>query len=236
MATEHQSDWHVCNHLRARNFSLQAASVVTSASNLALTRGSPSNIIFTGDTAGQILTFPDATDCLLDCHEFRIVNESTQKITIRDFDLNVLGEILPGATCRFCLADNTTSAGQWLHEKFMLSKVLFETDCVSGVSGDNFEEFFFNYLSLTGLPVKNEYATGLLNCINLVYTTKYEYINGTLEVWLDGRKLDWGLDYTENGTKDGFTILLNASDPNRLNIAPRNDETLTVAYCRRICF
>jgi hypothetical protein len=236
MAYEHKGDFHVCNHLRGRNFSLQAECITTSASVLQLTKSSTSNFFFQGDAEGQIVNLPDATDCLEIGFEFRFFNDSEKTITIRDCDLNVLGELLPGASCKFYLKDNSTKAGKWLQNDTQLSKILVDTTNISGVSGEDAQTFLENYLAIAGLPVKMETPSGFRNCDNLHYDIAYEAIPGTIQVKLDGRDLTPVLDYTEDMDYKGFTILLDPSDSNRLNSPPNEREDLIVDYCRRVIF
>jgi len=235
MAHDHKGDWYVCNHLKARNFSLECAPVITSLSNLSLDKSSPSNILFTGSTGGQVVTLGDATK-YQDGHEYRIFNESDNPIDIRNFDGDLLGSILPGTYCKFVLCGNSTTGGNWLHGNIQLSKILIDETNISGVSGGDTQTFIENYLSIVGIPIKNEVAEGQKNCFNLVYTTTYEFIPDTLEVFLDGNKLTQGLDFIEALDHMGFTIILDPASPNRLASPPRDDEDLVVSYCRRVIF
>lgn len=232
-----KSDFEACNHLRARNFSLQALCLPTSASDLLLTRGSQSNIIFTGNVDGQIVTLPDVlANCLEVGHEYCVFNDSTSIVTVRNFANDVLVEILAGASCCITLKDNSTPGGIWLGKRTQLSKVLIDTTNVIGVSGDNSQEFLFNYLEIVGIPVKNEIPEGALNCSNLIFTIQYEAIAGTIEVFLDGNKLESGVDFLEAVNLMGFTILLEPNERNRLHSAPKDSERITVRYCRRVIF
>lgn len=78
--------------------------------------------------------------------------------------------------------------------------------------------------------VRQETPVGDLNCVNLSYTTANIYQAGTLEVYLDGRRLDAGLDFVETVARDGFTVLLDPSNKQRLNTAFRHNESLRVDY------
>lgn len=102
----------------------------------------------------------------------------------------------------------------------------------------NAQELIEKYLTLAGLPVKNEVPVGLTNNVNLAYDTAFEFIPGSLEVFVDGRKLTPGVgkDYVENATFDGFDILINASASNRLNSPVMQSEELLVNYLRRVIF
>jgi len=234
MAHNHRGDWHVCNHLRARNFSIQCASIATSASILSLDDSSPSNIILTGTTAGQVVMLGDATT-YQNGHEYRIFNESTQPIEVKNADGDTIGTILPGTHNLIILCGNTTTAGNWIIGQLQLSRILVDESNISGVSGGNAQLFLENLLELTGIPIKNEFPIGKKNCSNLLYETTFEFIPGTLEVFLDGNKLTQGLDYAENVDHKGFSILL-SSATNRLSSAPKFDEDLVVSYCRKVIF
>jgi len=236
MPYQQKGDFETCGHLRARNFSLQAATIVMSASNIDLVNGSPSNLFITGNTPGQIFTLTDATNCLNVGHQYCFFNEGTEKVIVRDFALDVLGEVGPGCNVCFLLQDNSSSQGVWISSVVRLSCVLINLDNVVGVSGDNSEEFLFNYLSLVGIPIKHEIPGGAVNCSNLNFTTQYEFIPGTIQVWLDGNKLEFGVDYIETTDNMGFTILLDPNDRNRLHSAPKDSERITISYCRRIIF
>ena len=85
-----------------------------------------------------------------------------------------------------------------------------------------------------GIPVKNEVPGGARDCANLAFTTAFEFVPGTLEVYLDGRKMTPGLDYNEDIGFQSFTFLLNPNDKNRLKVAPKDSEDILVNYCRRI--
>lgn len=115
---------------------------------------------------------------------------------------------------------------------------LTQVDAVLHPPNANAQEFLEKYLSLAGLPVKNEVPTGARDNVNVDYGTAFEFIPGTLEVFVDGRKLTpgAGLDVVENLTFNGFTILINAGDGNRLNSPIQQTEDLLVNYSRRVIF
>ena len=97
------------------------------------------------------------------------------------------------------------------------------------------------YWSQAGIPKHNIIPTGIKNRVNLVYTVVEEFIPGTLEVYLSGDKLngdqtDVDRDYNEAGNFKGFTLLIDASKPHRLNAPPFQDESLYVNYVKRITF
>ena len=236
MAIDYKTDVHVCGHTRTRSFSMEVLCLTASASVVQLSFGSQSNIVVEGDTPGQVIDLPDATECLFPGHEYCFFNESSQILTIRDFEDNLLREIPPNSTCCFYLKDNSTPGGIWLEKKTALSKVSINTESVSGVSGGNAEEFIFNYLEIAGIPVKNETAGGIINCINLDYITAFEFIGGTLEVKIDGSDLDPNKDFLEGPDNKSFSLIIDPDDVNMASCPPFDDETILINYCRRVIF
>ena len=99
----------------------------------------------------------------------------------------------------------------------------------------NAQEFLEKYLTLAGLPVKNEIPVGARNNVNISYDTGFEFIPGSLEIFVDGKKLDLA-DYTEKLTFDGFDIIVDPSSGNRLNSPIKQSETISVNYLRRVIF
>jgi len=75
----------------------------------------------------------------------------------------------------------------------------------------------------------NELPGGAIDCVNLVFTTANEFIAGTLEVYLDGVRIDPDC-YVENVDLMGFTLVLDPTDGNKLKVAPRDTESLRVDY------
>lgn len=237
MAFQQLGDFHVQNHLRARNFSLQASIITTSASDLVLDSGSPSNIFFEGSVSGQIVTLPDATDdCLNIGHQFCFFNNSDFRITIRDFTSVILGTVAPEAYCCFHLKDKSSPAGIWISGKIELSRTIVDLENIVGVSGSDGQSFLEDYLSQVGIPIINEIPGGAINCSNLVFTIANEAIAGTISPTLDGRVLTPGLDFIEAVDKLGFTILIDPNNSNRLNSPPTSSEDLLVSYSKRVIF
>ena len=78
-----------------------------------------------------------------------------------------------------------------------------------------------------------ETPAGATNCLNLAYTTAFKFVAGTLEVFLDGRRLTNLLDFTEGADFMSFTVLLDPTDKNRLNTAPGQNEDLRVDYTKQ---
>ena len=88
---------------------------------------------------------------------------------------------------------------------------------------------------ISQLPACPTYCTqivpgGATDCSNLIYTTPDKFEAGTLEVYLDGRRLTPLLDFTESLNLMGFTILLDPLDKNRLYKAIGLNEDLRVDY------
>lgn len=73
---------------------------------------------------------------------------------------------------------------------------------------------------------------GATDCSNLVYTTPDKFEAGSLEVYVDGRRLTNILDFTEAVDLMGFTIILDLDDKNRLNTALGQSEDLRVDYTK----
>lgn len=71
---------------------------------------------------------------------------------------------------------------------------------------------------------------GVKNGINLSYMLSEVFISGTLEIYLDGVKLDHGIQYNENISLNGFTIIVDPTDYKGLAKGPRCDESLTANY------
>jgi len=81
--------------------------------------------------------------------------------------------------------------------------------------------------------VLNEIPSGLLNGVNTFFQTTNEFRSGTLEVYLDGRKLSEN-DFSEGGDLQSFSLIIDASDFSRLSSPPCNDEELRVSYIKAV--
>lgn len=79
--------------------------------------------------------------------------------------------------------------------------------------------------------VLNEIPTGDLNCSNLDFVTNNEFLSDTIEVFLDGRKLDT-VDYTVGLDNQSFTLVLDPNNNNSLNKPPRYNEIISVNYIK----
>jgi len=236
MANEIKGDQYVRGHFRARSFSLESLTISTAPSGVyQLDSSSPSNIFFVGTALNQYVNLGSA-NTYEKGHRYDFMNDSSQLVTIRDFQLNVLSELSPGAGVTLQLEDNGSAEGIWFIPQTELAKILIDVSNISGITGNNAQEFLENFLSLNGLPVVNEIPGGIKNCLNLEFTTAYEFISGTLEVYLGNLKLAPGVDYTEAGNKQGFTVIIDANDRTRLNKAPMDSEDILVNYGRRVIF
>ena len=113
------------------------------------------------------------------------------------------------------------------------------------IEGGNVQRFVENWLSKTGLPIKNETPTGVRNSTNLFYTTGFEFIPDSLEVYLSGNLLngdqsdpdrDYDLVTVGVNKHKGFQLRLNSNKPERLNVPPFQDENFKVSYNKRVTF
>lgn len=82
--------------------------------------------------------------------------------------------------------------------------------------------------------VRQETPSGATDCVNLSYTTAFAFKAGSLEVYVDGRRLAKALDFTEDAGLQGFTIQIPALDPlyNRLNKPLGQREEIRVDYSK----
>lgn len=76
----------------------------------------------------------------------------------------------------------------------------------------------------------NVVPLGVRNGVNLSFMLPEVFLSGTLEIYLDGVKLDHGIQYNENISLNGFTILVNPADYKGLAKGPKCDESLTANY------
>lgn len=88
---------------------------------------------------------------------------------------------------------------------------------------------------LTSLPKKcrdrvyQEIPGGTLDCVNIDYSTAFEFVEETLLIRLDGVTLDPS-QYTVGGDFQSFTLIVDVDDANALNAPPGPSEVLTVDY------
>jgi hypothetical protein len=112
---------------------------------------------------------------------------------------------------------------------------------ITDIGKYNVQAALERYFSLHGIPVTNEIPSGLKNRVNLTYRTSFEFVSGTLEVFLsgltlNGNQLDPERDFSVHPDNKGFTIVINAGKASALNCPPRQDEPLFVNYRKRITF
>jgi len=113
------------------------------------------------------------------------------------------------------------------------------------IEGGNVQRFIENWLSKTGLPIKCETPSGIQNSINLFFTTEFEFIPDSIEVFLSGNKLNGDqndpnrdFDVVTVGVNKykGFQFRLNTNRPQSLNTPPFQDECLLINYNKRVTF
>lgn len=112
---------------------------------------------------------------------------------------------------------------------------------ISDIDKKNVQQALESYWSKVGIPIVGEYPGGAKNNNNLLFTTQFEFIPGTLEVFLSGLKLngnpaDVDRDYEEFVTNNGFEIKINPAKAHTLNRPPKQNEAFTVNYKKRITF
>ena len=86
---------------------------------------------------------------------------------------------------------------------------------------------------ITDFITVNEIPIGVKNCLNNSFETQYNFIMGTLEIYIDGNKIDSD-NFIENIDLKGFTFLIDETDSKKLNRPIMNTETLSVNYLRSI--
>lgn len=112
---------------------------------------------------------------------------------------------------------------------------------ITDIDKYNVQEVLEKYFSLSGIPVIGEQPIGAKDSLNLIYRTNFEFIQGTLEVFLSGISLvsnqtDPNRDFNVHPDNKGFTILIDPSVSFRLNKPPKQRESLFVNYRKRITF
>ena len=80
--------------------------------------------------------------------------------------------------------------------------------------------------------VIDEAAVGLINGVNNHFDTISPFISGTLSIYVDGRKLTI-LDYQESLNLNGFDLIIDTSDSQRLQRPLRDTEELRVSYVKK---
>lgn len=112
---------------------------------------------------------------------------------------------------------------------------------ITDIDQRNVQAALESYFSKAGIPIKNEIPVGDKNNQNLEFGTEFEFIVGTLEVYLSGILLngdqsDPDRDYVVKPDNKGFTLVLGPNAPHRLNSPPKQFEPLFVCYNKRITF
>jgi hypothetical protein len=79
--------------------------------------------------------------------------------------------------------------------------------------------------------VVNEIPVGIKNCLNNSFRTRYAFIDNTLEIYIDGNKIDT-TGFITHIDLHGFTFLIDPTDSKKLNRPIMNIETLSVNYLR----
>jgi len=85
--------------------------------------------------------------------------------------------------------------------------------------------------------VVNECAIGTPDGVTTVFQTASTFLPGTLEVYLDGSKLngdksDTDRDYDELSDNQSFQFRLDAENPNRMSVPPCQSEKILVSYVK----
>lgn len=79
--------------------------------------------------------------------------------------------------------------------------------------------------------VSSESVIGVIDGINNHFDTINVFSSGTLSVYIDGRKLT-ELDYQESSDLHGFDLIIDTSDPQRLQRPLRDSEEIRVSYMK----
>ena len=85
--------------------------------------------------------------------------------------------------------------------------------------------------SIADIVLVNEIPICIKNCSNNSFRTRYPFISGTLEPYIDGIKMDL-VGYLEHIDQHGFTFLIDDSNSKMMNKPISNIESLTVNYLR----
>jgi hypothetical protein len=91
--------------------------------------------------------------------------------------------------------------------------------CGANSSGVGIDRFVFG-----------EIPIGAVNGINTIFSTEFEYVSGTLSVYLDGVKKNQ-TDITELSNQS-FQFVVDATNPNGMNQAPSCNEIIAVSYVK----
>lgn len=150
-----------------------------------------------------------------------------------------------------CKDDIHTLHAELIHKA---ADIQFQLDYTNGINpasitdlpnGKNVQRLLEQYFSKVGIPILNELPAGAKNHVNLTFQTAFEFVPGTLEVFLSGLKLngdqaDPDRDYNvttagPNAYKE-FVLILAPNKHHALNTPPMQNEGLYVNYAKRITF
>jgi hypothetical protein len=149
-----------------------------------------------------------------------------------------------------CKEDIWTEHAPLIHDA---DDITFQTEYTNGTlpaeitdyEGKNVQRFIEDWLSKTGLPVKDETPGGAQNNGNLYYTTQFEFIPDSLEVYLSCNRLngdqsdpdrDYDVITTGPDAYKAFQLRLNPNRPEALNRPPLQYENFKVDYNKRVTF
>lgn len=82
-------------------------------------------------------------------------------------------------------------------------------------------------------PLVNDSGViGNVDGLNVNFNTPDIFLSGTLEVYVDGRKLTQLLDYTEYPSNDGFLVVITPDNPLRITKPFKNTEEVRCKYIK----
>jgi len=81
-------------------------------------------------------------------------------------------------------------------------------------------------------PVFFDDPSGNKDCINDTYATTHKFESGTLRVYLDSISLLKDIDFEELAGNNGFRILTDQTDRDRLHELPRCNDKMWAHYIR----
>lgn len=74
--------------------------------------------------------------------------------------------------------------------------------------------------------------TGIKNGVNLEFKAPEKFLPDSLQVFLSSGSLDRDLDFQVKSDGETFLIVLEPSDPTRLNVPPLQYESFRINYIR----
>jgi len=172
---------------------LNLQSIATAAGTTTFTTSTVYHTIFTGTTT-QTVSLPDATT-LANGHRYRVTNNSTGDVTIRDNGSNVVLGIAGSTSIDLYLKDNSTANGLWGYDYD------FVTAGSSGVRAE-----FQSSMSFAGGGTPTTVMTMPASNANIA---AYNLSNA----WSDGVKQTFNPD----ATNAGINVGAHTADPSSLN-------------------